>query len=1369
MSSSPSPDVNRSNYKKLVNIRQEGSTAGGQQFVQVYIPDTRRKRSPEAEARALARAEIKEQYKAAALSEELKLVKKQRNKLAGNLIKVGKEPSVVSGTPVTSVVSGTPTTSVVSGTPTTSVVSGTPKKSSTSGSARGGSYGPYSNPIGPLPNPDNMSGNVALFKNRPYNSKINYSNPIGPTLPGQKMSYDPSRNYSAPIGPLPRQNMSGSAGLFKNRPFDQQINYSAPIGPTLPGQKMSYDPSRNYSAPIGPLPRQNMSGSAGLFGQRPFDQQINYSQPIGPAQGPGLGMSFNRNRNYSAPIGPLPRQNMSGSAGLFGQRPFDQQINYSAPIGPVQGPGLGMSYDQNRNYPQPIGPLPRQNMSGSAGLFRNRPLNRKINYSQPIGPEPLSEDRPRNANFIPTASFLGQNTDESVGASPGRRTSEMVQNYSPSEEMASTPTTSSGGQRVWERVFNLKYKPGMNIIYVNKVYKQYRKKYSKDQKKLRILNKGLADAKTDPRLAIRGPLNLKPEQLLPGKTLAEVENLYKKKRTKAQAAGKTQFVEALDKAIALRRQQFGAKTPSTTKTPSPTKTSTPTSAEKNADMLLPGKTEDAVKRIYANRKTKALKKGNTSMAARLNRALPLRLKKIKTQSANVQKIPIERLIPGDTLQKVEEVYKQRRAAAQAKGRVALVQALDKAIIARRKQLGGSPGGSPGKSPSPSRSAIRTPTGKTPSPTDVERRAEQLLPGKTEQAVRKIHASRKAAAVKRKDMKLAAELDKLLPIRLRRIKTQGANVLKIPADKLIPGENLQQVEEVYKQRRAAAKAKGRDALIKALDKAIITRRKQLGGKSPSPSPSQRPAKGKKFSGLQSVPPEVLIPGKTLQQVEDEYKKRRGAAVAKKRSELVQRLNRNIVTRRKQLGGKSPSPSPSQRDVKGKKFSGLQSVPPEVLIPGKTLQQVEDEYKKRRGAAVAKKRSELVQRLNRNIVTRRKQLGGKSPSPSPSQRDVKGKKFSGLQSVPPEVLIPGKTLQQVEDEYKKRRGAAVAKKRTELVQRLNRNIVTRRKQLGGKSPSPSPSQRDVKGKKFSGLQSVPPEVLIPGKTLQQVEDEYKKRRAAAVAKKRSELVQRLNRNIVTRRKQLVDMQKKQQEETAKKSAEIQKKKQEEIKKKSAEIQKKKKDEEEKIQKEIRKTRQKLMKATTGIQKASANVQKFSREVEIASRRRDQSKVSKFTRAAERRRQNMQRAQSAREKFSSNLRQLENKLSKVKMTPVASPQGQILALEAPPPIMRKVTSVSPKKMRKVASAPISKMIQTSKPIISSTKQRRRLEDSARKDDTMQKQIRQDEMKRAQKERARKERARKEQKMREETAKKQRMMRPVSSMKVRRMQRRR
>ncbi|AGE54510.1 hypothetical protein PBCVKS1B_142R [Paramecium bursaria Chlorella virus KS1B] len=225
-SPSPSPGVNKSNYKKLVNIRQ-GGTEGGQ-HVEVYIPDTRRKRSPEAEARALARAQIKEQYKAAALAEELKLTKKQRNKLVDNLAKVGKTPSVVIPTKEPSVLSGTPKTYV---------------SSEKSGERAG-----------------------TVFGNIGTSPSVGNTTPISTTLGG---SYDPLVNYSAPIGPLPKQSASGSAGLFKNRPFDQQINYSAPIG---------------------------------------------------PAQGPGLGMSFNRNRNYSAPIGPLPRQNMSGSAGLFGQK-----------------------------------------------------------------------------------------------------------------------------------------------------------------------------------------------------------------------------------------------------------------------------------------------------------------------------------------------------------------------------------------------------------------------------------------------------------------------------------------------------------------------------------------------------------------------------------------------------------------------------------------------------------------------------------------------------------------------------------------------------------------------------------------------------------------------------------------------------------------------------------------------------------------------------------------------------------------------------------------------------------------------------------------------------------------------------------------
>jgi hypothetical protein len=202
----------------------------------------------------------------------------------------------------------------------------------------------------------------------------------------------------------------------------------------------------------------------------------------------------------------------------------------------------------------------------------------------------------------------------------------------------------------------------------------------------------------------------------------------------------------------------------------------------------------------------------------------------------VFKVSPERLLPGKTLQEVEAVYKQRRSSAMTKGRTALVQALDRAVAVRRKQLGGSPGKSPQASP------IKSPTGKTPLPSDVERNAERLLPGKTEQAVRKIHAERRAAASKKGNKDLVARLDRALPVRLQRLKSQGANVFKVSPERLLPGKTLPEVEGVYKQRRASAVSKGRTALVQALDRAIAIRRKQLGG-SPGkvpPSPGKVPS-------------------------------------------------------------------------------------------------------------------------------------------------------------------------------------------------------------------------------------------------------------------------------------------------------------------------------------------------------------------------------------------------------------------------------------------------------------------------------------------------------------------------------------------------
>jgi UDP-N-acetyl-D-mannosaminuronate dehydrogenase len=192
------------------------------------------------------------------------------------------------------------------------------------------------------------------------------------------------------------------------------------------------------------------------------------------------------------------------------------------------------------------------------------------------------------------------------------------------------------------------------------------------------------------------------------------------------------------------------------------------------------------------------------------------------------KVSPERLIPGTTIAQVEAEYKKRRDVAMKKKRQALVAALDKAIIVRRKQLGGTSS------------------------------SLQLQKGKKGPLVSK-----------------------------------DTDFSKISPERLIPGSTIQQVEAEYKKRRARAVQKKRQALVAALDKAIIARRQQLKGAL------TQPQKGKKFSSLSKVPPEVLIPGKTPGNVEREYKKRREGAVRKGRTEYVAALNKAIGPRRQQI--------------------------------------------------------------------------------------------------------------------------------------------------------------------------------------------------------------------------------------------------------------------------------------------------------------------------------------------------------------------------------------------------------------------------------------------------------------------------------------
>ncbi|AGE48678.1 hypothetical protein PBCVAP110A_029L, partial [Paramecium bursaria Chlorella virus AP110A] len=1049
------------------------------------------------------------------------------------------------------------------------------------------------------------------------------------------------------------------------------MNYSVPMGPTQgPGLGMSFNRNRDYSAPIGPLPSQSMGG----FQDRPFNDRMNYSAPIGPTQGPGMGMSFNRNRDYSAPIGPMPSQSMGG----FQNRPFNNRMNYSSPAGPATRPARMSQQPEDYNNGNIQGPVTRSgtrpsrmsqqneynngNIQGPATHSGTRPsrMSQQNEYNNGNNQGPATHSGTRPSRMSQQIDNYDNDNVEGPVTQSGTRPSRIAQG--PVTRSGTLPEVGKG--RLWERALGQPYKPGMNIIFV---VKALREKKQRSPTKAKSFDAAIADAKSDPRLSITA-LNLKPEQLLPGKTLQEVEALYKRKKAKAIAAGKMQFVTALDRAIDIRRKQFGA-TPQmssqkSSQKPSgftPTgKTPLPSTPERNAEFLLPGKTEEAVKKIYSNRKAAALKKGDKALADRLDRALPVRLQRIKSQGANVMKVPPERLLPGTTLEGVEKTYKERRAMAQQKKRAALVAALDRAIIVRRKQLGG-------KSPSPS--MVRSPTGKTPSPSTPERNAEVLLPAKTEEAIKKVHAERKAAALKKGDKALADRLDRALPVRLQRIKSQGANVMKVPPERLLPGSTLADVEKTYKERRAVAQQKKRAALVAALDRAIVVRRKQLGGKSPSPSaktdrsPSPVPTKtGKKFQSVRNVPPEMLLPGKTLENVDRAYKQKRSAAVAKKRTDYVQALNKAYSVRKSQV---SRSPSPIAKP--GKKFQSVRNVPPEMLLPGKTLENVEKAYKQKRSAAVSKKRTDYVQALNKAYSVRKSQV---SRSPSPSVKP--GKKFQSVRDVPPAVLLPGKTLENVDREYKKRKSAAVAKKRVELSQALNKAYAIRKTQVSSKALS------------------------------SKIEEDKKKRESEIARQKKIELE----------------------------------------KKKS-------------IDARIIQTKRKLQSVGSSAKKAMANVEKFQKEIAVATQRRDTAKVAKFSRAAEKRKQNLGRARTAQQQIASQLSQLE----RMKANPSAMPSPSI---KTPSPKMP-----SPKMPSPSIKTPSPKMPSPKMPSPKIDEQKRRQMEQKRKFDDQRRKAEEQKMQQKRKlEAQKKQQIDQQRKMSEQQRKmqQQKMRKPVPRMTKRR-----
>ncbi|AGE59931.1 hypothetical protein ATCVTN60342_956L, partial [Acanthocystis turfacea Chlorella virus TN603.4.2] len=563
MSSTPNEDA-REGYQKLVNVKQGGDPS--QQRVVVYVPDTRRKRSPEAEARAQARAEIKEAYKAAALAEELKMVKKQRNRLVDNLSKTGKTPSIA--------VVDIPET--LSGTPKTFV----------------------QDEISPSPSQVSTAPIIA--------EKVSTSSaPIGPIGPSGTPMFNNRRNYSAPIGPV------GPSGtpVFNNR-----RNYSAPIGTIGPSGTPVFNNRRNYSAPIGPI---------GPSGTPVFNNRRNYSAPIGPI-GPSGTPAFNNRRNYSAPIGPMQMPQQSPRMNMM---PFSQQTSMNMMPMQQQSPSTNL---------MPMSQMPQQ-------------------YRQSSGRMPQMQQQ------MPVD--MDDGTDDVPFQTPA-----------------------------WQQEFGKTYNP-------RKIHEKYEQLRTENPDRVTELNRMRDDAIKDIKQVVKDRKGdeqidfstIPPEQLIPGKTLEKMERNYRRLKQIALRQGRMKRVEALDKAYQIRKQQFQSSPAGQLARPlTPTgQTPSPSTPERDAEALLPGKTEDAVKKIYVNRRAKAEKKKDKAMMDRLDKALPVRIQRLRAQGANVMKVSPERLIPGVTIEQVENEYKKRRAAAVQKKRQALVAALDRAIIVRRQQLGGA--------------------------------------------------------------------------------------------------------------------------------------------------------------------------------------------------------------------------------------------------------------------------------------------------------------------------------------------------------------------------------------------------------------------------------------------------------------------------------------------------------------------------------------------------------------------------------------------------------------------------------------------------------------------------------------------------------
>ena len=781
-----------------------------------------------------------------------------------------------------------------------------------------------------------------------------------------------------------------------------------------------------------------------------------YGTGMGMDQGYGTGMGMGQDYGGMQQYGTGMGMDQGYGTGMGMGQDYGGMQQYGGGMGMGQdyggmqqyGGGMGMSQDYggDMGMSQDYGGM--QNYGGGGGGFQNYGGQ---NYVSGGRPSQLLPNRPnRINNYQPgrTSPVIEQpEIDEQPDLPtpvPFSNSPQMTGTKPSSPTPAAPAATGSSQQRLWERVYGMRYRNGLTLTNVKRVHDRKMTEAKDDAAKQRLRN-ALKNASANERLrgGASATARLSWEKAYgvtyrPGMTLKDVEKIHQGKMQQAKDdAEKQRYRNAWKNAQRNKRLAgTGQQTPQGELWERVLRMKyrdglTFANVKAEHDKQLAAAKDDKTKRRLQSAldSAKANKRlpgrPGASAAPPTSSMAPASSSMAPASSAPVDWKALLGYQQGDTLKTLLKKFNQKMKAAKTKEERA---ALNKAWELARKEL--QAGGQTGQQQQQQNTSK-----------PLWQRLFKYVPNDTLETVRAKYQQALKSAQGVQDREKRDRQIRAVELAWK----DAQNFFKSAANKITSGvkppekvqpsgkvdwkqlleykqtNTLKNLEGRYAQKRTAAKtAKANSTVIARLNAAIQQARRELRG------------------GVGSVDPAKLLPGKTLAEVQKAYDSQVQKARAKGRQNVVAALNKALVVRKRQLASAAAN----------KITSGVK--PPEKVQPsGKvdwkqlleykqtnTLKNLEGRYAQKRTAAkTAKANSTVIARLNTAIQQARRELRG------------------GVASVPADKLLPGKTLAEVQKVYESKK--ARAKGRQNVVAALNKALAERKKQLSGIVGTGSPS--------------------------------------------------------------------------------------------------------------------------------------------------------------------------------------------------------------------------------------------------------------------------------------------------------------------------